>query len=259
MKYNDEIIYETENDEIFPFKHTIKNIDKTYKYKKNNPFYKSISFLTYRFFATPLAFIYFKMINKVKFHNKNILNKHKKGGFFIYANHTNQFCDGFCPALICFPKKPHIIVNPKNVSIPFIKHFTKMWGAIPLPNDIGATRNFYNTIEQTLNNNNPILIYPEAHLWPYYTKIRDFSSASFRYPIIFNKPVFTFTTIYKLKKHGKKPKIEIYVDGPFYKSNNLNEKQAQLDLRNKVHSILNERAKLSNYEFIKYKKKEKYD
>lgn len=259
MKFGDKIYFSTEQDELLPFKKTKIKIDENYNYLPNNLVYNLSSFLTYRLLATPYAFISFKILKNVKFHNAHLLKHHKKGGYFIYANHTNQFCDGFCPALICFPKKPHIIVDASNISLPIIGKFTKMWGALPVPDNVQATKNFYQAIECVLKKNNPILIYPEAHLWPYYTKIRNFSSTSFRYPVKFNKPVFTFTTIYTKKNFSKKPNIDIYVDGPFYPNNKLNEKQAQQELCTKIFQTLNMRASLSNYEYVNYIKRGEHD
>lgn len=252
MKFQNRIYYENEDDEVVEFKNKPFKIDENYAYLPKNKFIKFLSWFAYRILATPCAFIYFKLIRRVKFVNKKILKIYKKGGYFIYANHTNHFCDGFCPALICFPKKPHIIVNPVNISIPFWGKILKTWGALPIPNTILSTKNFNLAIEKTLKDNNPIVIYPEAHLWPYYTRIRNFPLTSFRYPIKYNKPVFTFTTTYKKKKIGKYPKITIYVDGPFFPNLNLNDKEAQQNLHIEVYKKLEERSKLSNYEFIKY-------
>ena len=258
MKSKKTIYFSSENDEIVKFKEKPITIDENYKYTNPNKIYKFFSWLSYYFFAVPFAFLTFKIIKRVKFHNKKLLNKYKNTGYFIYANHTNQFGDGFCPGLITFPKKTHIIVNPTNISTPIIGKLTKMWGAVPLPTTYKATKNFYSYLEKVLNKNNPILIYPEAHLWPYYTKIRNFSSASFRYPVKFNKPIFCFTTIYKSNKN-KKPKVEIYIDGPFYPNLNLNEKQSQQQLRDLVYSKMQKRSELNNYEHINYVKKEKAD
>ena len=259
MKFDKPIFYNTENDEVVEFKNKPIRIDENYPYINNSLAYKFWSWLIYKFLAAPYAYIWFKIFKNVKFHNSKILKKHKKGGYFIYGNHTNQFCDGICPALICFPKKPGIIVNSANVSMKFFGKFAKMCGALPIPNSINATKNFNKAIELSLEKNNPIVIYPEAHLWPYYTKIRNFSNVSFRYPVKYNKPVFTFTTVYKKKKHSKKPKVEIYVDGPFYHNKNLPEKIAQAELRNDVYTKLNERANLSNYEYVKYIKRSEND
>ena len=253
MKYGTELFYSNEQtDEVLNFKTKNRKIDKSYKYIHKNLFYNLWSFFTYRLIATPIAWFYFKLIKKVKFINKKVLKPHKKDGYFIYSNHTNQFGDAFWPALICFPKKPYVVVNPDNISIPFIGRCLKMWGALPIPSTIQATKNFNNALKFHLNKKRPILIYPEAHLWPYYTKIRNFSSTSFKYPVMFNKPVYTFTTIYKLKKQGKKPKVEIYVDGPFYPNYTINKKEAQKNLRNIVYLQMNERCKMSNYEYLKY-------
>ena len=60
----------------------------------------------------------------------------------------------------------------------------------------------FNAIDQIVADKKTILIYPEAHIWPYYTKIRPFPSTSFRYPIKFNVPSFSITTTYQ--KVGKR-------------------------------------------------------
>lgn len=255
MKYGDKFYYSNElTEEALDFNITPIKIDNNYKYIHKNFFYRLWSFFTYRIIATPFAFIHYRLFKRVKFVNKKVL-KQANNGYFVYANHTQQFGDAFCPALICFPKKPGVVVNPANVSNGLIGKLIRMWGALPLPDTIEATKNFYSAIEHSLNKKNPVVIYPEAHLWPYYTKIRPFSSLSFRYPLKFNKPVFTFTTVYKLKKLGKKPKIEIYIDGPFYVDNNLPTKEAQEKLRNNCYNAMVERSKLSNYEYVTYERR----
>ena len=258
MKHNKKFYYNSENDEVLNFKNKPIKIDGNYEYIIRNPLKKFLSWLTYYFIAVPFAFVTFKLIKRIKFHNKNILKPYKNSGFFIYANHTNQFCDGFCPGLVCFPQKAHIIINSANLTTPIVGKFVKMWGGLPLPNTIEATKNFYHAIED-ISKKNPIIIYPEAHLWPYYTKIRNFPSSSFKYPIKFNKPTFTFTTVYKKRNHSKKPKIEIYIDGPFSVNKNLDDKFQQEELRNIIHKHLSNRANLSNCEYIKYIKRSNHD
>ena len=170
-----------------------------------------------------------------------------------------QMGDAFCPALINFPKKPGVVVNSANVSLPFWGKVLRMWGAIPLPDTLEATRNFYEAIEDYLTHSNPVVIYPEAHLWPYYTKIRPFTHLSFRYPVKYNKPVYTFTTTYHKRKFGKKPAVEIYIDGPFYVDTSIPPKDAQAKLKDEVFNQLVERSQLSNYEFITYEKRSTND
>jgi 1-acyl-sn-glycerol-3-phosphate acyltransferase len=251
--------YENETtDEVVDFNIKEKFIDENYNYLPSNFLYKTISFITYRLIATPMFWIYFKFINPTKYVNKKILKK-EKSGYFVYANHTNQIADGACPSFICFPKKPHIICCSSNVNIPFIGRLMKMWGALPIPNTIQATKNFHQAIEECLSRNQPIIIYPEAHLWPYYTKIRPFDNISFRYPIKYNKPIYIFTTTYVKRKFFKKPKTVIYVDGPFYHNNQLPPKQSQQKLRDDVFNVMNERSKMSNYAYTIYEKRSNND
>lgn len=260
MKYGTKFFYQNEqNDEVVHFKLKKTKINDKYKYFNNNILYRISAWLSYNFIALPITFLKYKVINHVKVHNKKTLLSCQKEGCFIYSNHTNQYLDAIFPAIICYPKKPHIICSSDNVSIPIIGKLNKMWGAIPVPDTIIASKNFNKKIELEVNKHNPIVIYPEAHLWPYYTKIRNFSAVSFRFPIKFNKPIFVFTTIYKKKKVGKKPKIEIFIDGPLYFNDKIEPKIAQKELRDAVFNKMKERAKNSNYNFCIYEKGDKND
>ncbi len=101
-----------------------------------------------------------------------------------------------------------------------------------------------------------IAIYPEAHIWPYYTKIRPFDEKSFRYPVDFDKPVFSFTNTYQKRKFSKKPKMVTYVDGPFFPDASVPKKARQLKLRNEVYDAMTKRSQANNIEVIKYLKEE---
>ena len=90
------------------------------------------------------------------------------------------------------------------------------------------------------------MIYPEAHVWPYYTKIRPFISASFKYPTKLDAPSFSMTTTYQKRKRGKRPKMVVYIDGPFSGSDSR-------ELCEAVKAKMEERSKLSNNEYIEYK------
>ena len=186
-----------------------------------------------------------------QFKNRKVL-KTVKGGYFVYANHTNQYSDSISPTFICFPHKPYVIVNRDNVYMPIWGKFAHMWGALPLPDTIDATKNFKKAMDYYVSNNRPIIIYPEAHLWPYYTKIRNYTEKSFRYPVEYNLPIFTFTTTYHKRKFSKNPRMIVYIDGPFYPDVNLNSLDKKKQLRDIAFIKMTERAKLNTYEYIKY-------
>ena len=230
-----------------------KKIDKNYKYIHKNIFWNLCSFVLYRIIMTPYAYLYMKLKFGLKFVNRQAIKDCKHKGFFVYSNHTQEIGDAFIPTLLNFPKKTYVVVHPNNISIPFWGNIIKFLGPLPLPGDIGAGKNFVSSIERLINNKNVITIYPEAHVWNYYTKIRNYSKDSFKYPAKFNAPVFIATTTYK-KRKKKIPQIVVYIDGPFIAPNGLNINEKSIWLRNKALNIMNERALNSNAQFIEYVK-----
>ncbi|MDE6047766.1 MAG: hypothetical protein K2F56_03960, partial [Anaeroplasmataceae bacterium] len=170
------------------------------------------------------------------------------------ANHTNVPADGFMPSLICFPKKVYVLVASENLSLKGTKNFMAMIGAVPIPNCLNGMRNFKGYLHKLVEKKSVIMIYPEAHIWPYYTKIRPFGKVSFTYPYLEDVPCFTFTVTYHKSKI--RTKIIAYVDGPFNSKKDLNKSDSIEDLRNQAYEAMTRRSKLSSYEKIKYIKKE---
>ena len=248
--YKDEL-----NDEFSKAKITPRIIDKNYKYK-HSIFWNINSYLMQNVLSMPIKYLYAKIKFRIKFIGKEKLRNYKKEGYFIYANHTQSFSDTFIPSLACFPKRNFLIVNPENVSMKGLNHIVEMLGAIPIPNRNNGMKNFLEIIEQRSKKENcSITIYPEAHIWPYYTKIRKFKSVSFKYPIKYNKPVFSLTNTYKsYGKNKDKVKIETYIDGPFFYKEDLTLKENQDYLCELVYKKMVDRSKESNIEVIKYQK-----
>ncbi|MBR5515174.1 MAG: hypothetical protein IKU52_03105 [Clostridia bacterium] len=252
------VIYFTDeqNDEFSKAQIKAKKIDENYVYVYNSLFKKFTHFFWYRVVATPIAFLY----TKIKFHHKCVgrekLRPFRKTGYFMYGNHTQDIADPFIPNMINFPKTNYFIVHPNNVSIPVLGKINPSLGALPLPDDIKAYRNFIKAIEYRIMQNHCVVIYPEAHIWPYYTKIRSFKSDSFAYPVKFNTPVFCFTNTYQKSRFSKEPKIVTYIDGPFYQNEEIPPRQRKEEIRNCIYKAMTERAKKSTVEMIKYIRKE---
>lgn len=256
MKNKQTFYFSDKYDEDF-FGDSIDNkvIDKNYKYTNNNLFYQIASFLYYYMIFLPIAFVYCKIVRCIKYKNKSVLKQAKNTSYIAYGNHTHNLSDAFSPSML-FRKKPNIIVNSKNLNIPFLKSSTKMLGALPLPTRIDATKNFLTALKNLTEKKKAIIIYPEAHLWPYYTQIRPFKSASFKYLIMFDVPAFCFTTTYQATKRKNKYKTVIYVDGPFYVNKDLDDALQKEDLKNRIFQTMQERSKNSNFEKNIYKRKE---
>lgn len=253
MKNREVIYYKDElNDEFSTAKIEAKKIDKNYKYE-HSFLWEACSYLLQNIFSMPIKIGYSKIKFRLKYIGREKLKKYKNTGYFIYANHTQPFADTFIPSVANYPKRNFLIVNPANVSIKYAGHIIEMLGAIPTPDDKTAAKNFLQTIEKRIKQKYSVTIYPEAHIWPYYTKIRPFKDVSFKYPVELNVPVFSLTNTYQ--SYGKnKIKIVSYIDGPFFAKNELNKKEKQKDLRNIVYETMQERSKNSNVEYIKYVK-----
>ncbi len=244
--YSDEI-----NDEFSGTKITPRKIDEKYNYSKN-PLWDFCSYLVQNFVSMPIKILYAKFKFDLKFIGKEKLKECKNQGFFIYANHTQNFLDTFLPSLAVYPKRNFLIVNPENISLKGSGWLVEMLGAVPTPDTKNATKNFLKQIEKRIKNKGAISIYPEAHIWPYYTKIRNFKSVSFKYPVKLNAPCYSITNTYQKDERTGKVKIISYIDGPFFCKEELAEKDACIDLRNQVYNCMVERSKNSNVEVIKY-------
>ena len=245
--YNDELNDEFSSHKINPIK-----IDEHYKYK-HNFLWNLCSFVVQNIISMPIKYFYAKIKFNHKIVGKEKFKISKENGYFIYVNHTQEFCDTFLPSIANYPKRNFFIVNPENVSMKGLKHLVELLGAIPVPGNIKGTKNFKDIISNHIKNKHSITIYPEAHIWPYYTKIRPFKDVSFKYPVELNVPIYTITNTYQLYKKNK-VQITSYIDGPFYPKQNTQKKQAQKDLRDIAYNTMCERAKNSSYEHIRYER-----
>lgn len=253
-----EVIYYSDelNDEFSVAQITPKKIDGSYAYCRDSAFGRFARFFWYRVVFTPIAFAYVKLAFRHKVVGAEVLKPFADKGYFIYGNHTQDIGDAFMPNVMNFPKRNYVIVHPNNVSMPFLGRLTPFLGALPLPDDMEAARNFSAAVDRRISEGHCVVIYPEAHIWPYYTGIRPFKDDSFYYPIKAGVPAFCFTNTYQKRKRGRKPRIVTYIDGPFYPDGTLPKRQQKKELRDRIYQCMTERARLSNVEVIKYIKKD---
>ena len=259
MKQEKTIYYKDElNEEFSTAKIVPRKIDENYKYIHKSVIWNAIAFLLRNVLSVPIKFLYAKIKFKIKYVGKEKLKLYKKQGYFIYGNHTQIFADTFITSNTNYPKKNFFIVNPENVSMKFLGNIVEMLGAIPIPSNKEAMKNFLEVIEKRIKDGNSVTIFPEAHIWPYYTKIRPFKTVSFKYPVQLNVPTFSVTNTYQsYGKNNDKVRIVTYVDGPFFPDDECKTmKEKQQNLRDKVYKKMVERSQNSNIEVIKYVKKE---
>ncbi|MBQ7161085.1 MAG: hypothetical protein IJR90_05205 [Clostridia bacterium] len=252
------VIYYTDelNDEFSVAQITPKKIDGNYVYLRDGLFRRFTHFFWYRVVATPIAFFYVKLKFRQKTVGREAFKECRKRGYFLYGNHTQDIGDAFIPNIIDFPKTNYVIVHPNNVSIPAVGRVAPSLGALPLPDGMDAYRNFTAAIDRRISEDRAIVIYPEAHIWPYYTGIRPFPDTSFDYPARLGVPVYCFTNTYQKRRFSKKPRIVTYVDGPFFPDPERSRRDNRRELREKVYETMCLRAKNSNHVQIQYIKKE---
>lgn len=244
--------YKSFNDDFIESKNQNYKLKENYKWINNSIWHKLGAMILY-FIAYIFGIFYNKFVLHVKFENKKILKKYKEQGYFIYGNHTQPLGDIFIPAIAKGTKRIYVVVSPANLGVAGIGPLLPMLGALPVPDKIKDTKKLLDSITKRIEQKKCVVIYPEAHVWKYYTKIRPYPSTSFKFPVHCNVPAFCMTTTYYKRKLGKKPGITVYIDGPFISDNNLTKKENEEKICKEIYECMQNRSKNSTYEYIKYK------
>ena len=251
MKPKEVRYYNSYTDDFIESKNQDYRIPDNYKWVRTDFLSRFLSAAVYSA-AFIISSVYCRVFLHVRFKNRRALLSSIKTGAFIYANHTQPVGDVFNPALACFPNRIYTLVSPSNYGIPFLGKILPYLGALPVVGTVKGMKNLSAAIEYRVKQNKCIVIYPEAHVWEYFTKIRPFPDTSFKYPVKYKKPVFCMTATYQKRKIGKRPNITIYVDGPFYPDGGLPPKQQTAVLHNTVYNTMKKRSDESNCEYIRY-------
>ncbi len=252
--------YKNEEDDPIKTKEQEKKekvlLPEGYVFIPKNPLVKLYSALLYRGFRV-FARFYARYYLEMEIVGREKLKKARGKGYVIYANHTNPFHDAFSPAVVA-DRRIFTIISPVNLKLPGIGKYLPYIGGIPLGSSPEQKKAMNDAVDRRLEQKNCLVIYPEAHVWPYYTKIRKFPAGdrSLKYPVRNNLPVFTMTTTYqKSRKNHERPRMTVYVDGPFYPDAKLSEAENRAKLADEVYKSMVKYSKKSSYEYFQYRKK----
>lgn len=229
-----------------------------YEFIPKNPFVKLYSAVLFRAFKL-FGQYYERGYWQAKIHGREKLKKAKGKGYVMYANHTNPFHDVFGPA-IAADRRIFTIISPVNLKIPGIGKTLPYIGGLPLGKTKEEKQEFNDAVDKRLAQKNCLVIYPEAHVWPYATKIRKFPAGdkSFKYAARNDLPIFTMTTTYhkrKDKKRGDLPRMDIYIDGPFWPDPAKSEDENRAELAKKAYDSMVKYSKKNSYEYFQYRSK----
>ncbi len=239
------------------FAQTVKNLQplpSDYPYIRDTWYEKLFGFIAYRLLLTPFAWLYVKLKFRQKF-VRSKPSKKLKEGHFIYSTHTLPLADVFLPSLITLKRKNYLMAGAQANSLKRLLGVMRAVGSIPLTGNTAKNREMLRCVKTRLSQGASITVFPEAHVWPLYTKIRSYPVASFKYAVMFNAPVLAMTNCFQKRKFRKTPKIITFIDGPFYPDTSLDKRERATDLHRRVYETMQKRATeystYSPYEYIK--------
>ncbi|GHV98372.1 hypothetical protein lacNasYZ03_01870 [Lactobacillus nasalidis] len=246
--------YRSESDDLVTAAQQDFRLPDGYQVFRKGAGWKVWNFLV-RTLALAFAWPYSRLFLLVKVRGKEKLRPFRKRGCFVYGNHTQMLGDPFDPMTIVNPYRYYALAAQANWGIPFLGKYVIPVAGLPVGQDLKQSISLLKDVKYAYEQKQAtIVIYPEAHLWPYYTKIRPFPATSLNFPVSLKAPCFAMTTTYQRCRWRRRPKITIYVDGPFYPDQTLGKKAAQEKLHAELYQCMTERAKLSDYEFCSYVK-----
>lgn len=231
-----------------------KKLPSNYVYANKGFFYRFLSFNFYYFLAMPVTWLIAKIMRGFKVKNRKVLKKVRKTGYFLYGNHTSSF-DPIVFMLVNGFRRPNIISGRELVNTKIIAPLVKMLGAIPLPDSAYHRRNFDSCLQyRAIEQKRPIIVFPEAHIWEYATKIRTLRPSTFRFPVDLNLPIITATTTWrKPRLFFKKTRMTITLSEPIYPHKKLTKFQNYEYMCEEVRKVMVDiTSNSNNYEYIRY-------
>ena len=250
------VYYSSFNDDFAGTNINTQQVPEDFPFTNDNPLWKAAGSFIYYVVARPVGWLLMKSIFGLKIENKEAFDKIGDTGVFFYGNHT-QLADVFFPPLSAGLRRCTFVAGPDTVSIKGIRQLVLMLGALPIPDTVHGLKKFVNAIDKFYNEKRCIVIYPEAHIWPYYTGVRPFKPTSFTYPAKLNAPVVAAATVYR-KRTGltsfiKAPAFTVIISDPIYPLEKLSNKENAEYLRDRVYEFLREQtSREDNVEYVKY-------
>lgn len=234
-----------------------KPLPKHFHYWHSNILYTIISGAIYYVIAIPVLWVYakltwsFRVVGKKKIRKAHIL----KSGYFLYGNHTSLGDAMFAPTEIVNPRRSFFVCSRESVSMGGIRWLEMMLGALPLPDTPENTEKFLDAMAFHVKRGDGVLIFPEAHIWPYCTRIRPFPDQPFTYPAQLAIPVFAMCTTYEEHRFFKfrKPRAVIHISDPIFPDMSKPLGERTHLLREAVYSyMVDVSSSLENVEYIRY-------
>ena len=228
-----------------------RTVTETYRYQHRNPLWWLVSGFLYYVLLPPVTLVLMAVYG-LRVRNRRALRA--AGGCYLYGNHTHWF-DVFLPYILSFPRRAWVVAGPTAVSVPLVRHIVPMVGGIPLNTTLAGKLKFRQELARDVARGGVVAIFPEAHNWPYYNGIRDFSDRSFSYPVRDGAPVVPYVVTYRRRRWrtNRPPHLTITVGPPILPAQWSGQADPKRYLRDKVYDFMAttvEREK--SYGFVEY-------
>ncbi|MCL2735701.1 MAG: 1-acyl-sn-glycerol-3-phosphate acyltransferase [Propionibacteriaceae bacterium] len=172
------------------------NVDETYQYAHRNPLWRLVSWVMY-YIVAPIPLYLISRVYGMRFVGRSTVRR--QGGCYLYGNHSH-WTDVLVPYLLSFPARAVVVAGPTAVSVPVAKALVPMLGGVPLNTTVAGKIAFRSALDAAVRRGESVAVFPEAHLWPYFTGVREFSSASFTYPVRTATPVVPYVVTYRRRR-----------------------------------------------------------
>ena len=183
--------------------------------------------------------------------------KKKRVGYFFMSNHAG-IKDVLVPHRLALPTRANTIGYSNAEDGFLLRSIVPMLGYFPIPDDPHKLPLFKRAIEWSIREKHqPVSIFPEAHLWPMYTGVRNFSRVSFRYPVDLDVPVVPLFFA-RRKRRGfwrlfKHPRVTCLVGDPLYPQKEGTLKERMTDLRDRTYeSLLTMSRSIEQEDYYRY-------
>ena len=180
--------YQEENEDIIHLWEPLTfDINEKYEYVPKGKVFTIFSNLLYYGIAFPILKVLTKLVYDLKIEGKEKI-RNLKGGAISVSNHV-LVLDCAMVGLACGLKKVYYTTQEGSFKIPFVRKLIKLLRAIPIRKKLENKKYFMKELKKQLKEKNIIHFYPEAALWPYYDKIRNFKKGAFNLAIENNVPI----------------------------------------------------------------------
>ena len=239
----DEQVINEENTDVIKLWEPLKfDIDENYEYIPKGKIFNFFSNILYNVIALPVLKILTKIIYDLKIEGiENI--RDFQGGAVTVSNHV-LILDCAMVGIACGFRKVYYTTREGSFKIPFVRKLIKLLRAVPIPSTMNNKKYFTQSINQVLHEGKLVHFYPEAALWPYCEKIRNFKYGAFNFAVQNNVPIIPMVFKFREPKgfrklFKKKPDVTLVILKPIlteyvYEDRRENEEL----LRQKVHEVM---------------------